>query len=1099
MRVLFSPRFTFLLSFSLVLSLSVLSPPATTHPAQAQTPLPEAYRLVATWPAQPQPRPAGEITEPAGVDVADDGWIFVVDRAEGVVHVLSPTGAGIGMLGAPGATGSGPGQLRSPSDIAIMGGRAYVADTGNRRIQVYDAATLGFLVALPFPGPPHGIAAADGRLYASHQDTPRITVLDTAGTTLSDWGPTSTPHNLDLIAPRGLDVAGERVYIADAGAQEVVVADLDGREVERFDRTSQNPAYDAPLDVVADGQGQRIWLVSSRRLFGYRRFLGSWISQPGPALYGGKGLALTPAEGLVVSVDDARAVFSGVLHFASADAPSQRAPERWGSVPAALGALSGPRRLAALDDQTFLLDGLPRVQRWTGGRPASQVRVESATDVLALSAGPAVVRIAGTDRREGVDWRLSVLDTASTTARVLLDQDLPDDDAWYAAADGDASRWAALDTSNAVLQMATGVGAGARVVQVDLGGTLVDVAVGGSLAVVADRAARTLRPVDAAGTLLAPWPAPSVPVRVAASPGGARWFALMADGWLWAYAPDGTPRAAFEAAPDGIAVDVAATADGRVLVADGTQARILVYAPDPAGQPAVPPTAGDRCALLRDKVAAPATVDVDEPVTVTLSIDGRCPTQPLPLDLAMVIDRSGSMEGPKLTAAQSAAVDFTAELDFSAVNVALVSFSSDPALDQGLTADRAQVVGAIARLVPWGGTDIGRAISAAAGELAGPRSRPAAEPALVLLTDGLPDSPRGARDAAQLARDAGITVYTIGLGRDVDAGLLRELAGADDRAFIAPTEAELAAVYAAIARRLAAARLFEHVTITDEVPANMAYEAGSAVPPPAWDGRVLRWDLAGVDSGGVRLTYRLRPRDAGIWPTNVRAEAQFRDGVGFEGRLAFPIPVVRVLGTRAVYLPFLQQSICPEQRIDIVLVVDSSSSMLGRASPGGPTKLEVAKRAVSAFLSFLVLPGDQAAIVEFNSTAHIRQRLSGDRAALVRAVAAIQSGTGTRIDRGLGAALDVLSAGRRAGNVPVVVVMTDGQPDGGTRDDALALAARLRDEVGALVYAVGLGTDLDGGFLVALAGDPERALFVPDADRLYGVYRDIAFGLPCLP
>lgn len=1073
-----------LLATAAVLAL-VLPTAASAPRALAQAALPEAYHLVATWPAQPQPRPAGELSEPAGIDVADDGRIFVVDRAESVVHVLSAGGAGVGLVG---HAGSGAGQLRAPSDVAIMDGRAYVTDTGNGRLQVFDAVTLGFLVALPFHGQPQGIAAAGGRLYVSHADAPRVSVLDTAGRTLATWGEGGTAGDLALTAPRGLDVAGDRAYIADTGAQSVVITDLDGRVVERIDRTSESPAYDAPLDVVADGQ--RIWMVSSRRLYGYRRFLGNWIGQPGPSLYGGLGLALTPGGGLAVSVDDARAVFTGVLHFPNAQSTSQGAPERWGSVPAALGALSGPRRLAASGDQAFLLDGLPRLQRWAGGRPGSQARVESALDVLAVGGEPAVVRIAGTDRRQDVAWRVSVLAAGGGEVRGW---DLPGGSAWYTAADGDGGRWAALDTTNAALQLHDG----ARLRRVDLGGTLVDVAVGGSNALVADRAALALRLLDGDGAEVGRWSAPAGPIRASAAPGGSRWFALMADGWAWAYAPDGRPLAAFQAAPDGVAVDIAATVDGRLLVADGARGRILVYAPDPTGMPAEPPTAGDRCVLDRDKVAAPTTVDVGEPVTVTLTVDGRCPTRPIPLDLVMVIDRSGSMEGPKLTAAQAAAIDFTAELDFTAVNAALVSFSSDPSVDQGLTADRSRVVGAIARLAPWGGTDIGRAINAAAGELAGPRARTGVTPAIVLLTDGLPDSPRGARDAAQAARDAGIALYTIGLGRDVDAGLLRELAGADERAFIAPTEAELSAVYAAIARRLAAARLFEHILVTDEVPANMDYEDGSAVPPATWDGRRLSWDLADIGATGVRLTYRLRPRDAGTWPTNVRADAAYRDGVGFEGWLVFPVPIVRVLGTRAVYLPFLQQSVCPEQRIDVVLVVDSSSSMLGEASPGGPTKLDVAKRAVGDFLSFLDLPADQAAIVDFNSTARVRQRLTGDGGALVGAVAAIASSTGTRIDLGLGAALDVLGRGRRRGNLPVVVILTDGQPDGGTRDDALALATRLRDEVGALVYAVGLGTDLDGGFLVQLVGDPERALFVPDAGRLYSVYRDIAFGLPC--
>jgi Mg-chelatase subunit ChlD len=95
--------------------------------------------------------------------------------------------------------------------------------------------------------------------------------------------------------------------------------------------------------------------------------------------------------------------------------------------------------------------------------------------------------------------------------------------------------------------------------------------------------------------------------------------------------------------------------------------------------------------------------------------------------------------------------------------------------------------------------DAGLAIGMAA--LADPNRPRAVAPVLVLLTDGrpTPGTRQAAVDAAAAARAEGITLFAIGLGSDVDAGLLAELAGDARRAFLAPDAATLRAVYDALA------------------------------------------------------------------------------------------------------------------------------------------------------------------------------------------------------------------------------------------------------------------------------------------------------------
>lgn len=80
-------------------------------------------------------------------------------------------------------------------------------------------------------------------------------------------------------------------------------------------------------------------------------------------------------------------------------------------------------------------------------------------------------------------------------------------------------------------------------------------------------------------------------------------------------------------------------------------------------------------------------------------------------------------------------------------------------------------------------TCIGCGFDLAMNELKGPRSRPLVAKVVILLTDGLPNvSANGsnpteyAEEKAEEAAEAGITIYTIGVGSGVDSAFLQQLA-----------------------------------------------------------------------------------------------------------------------------------------------------------------------------------------------------------------------------------------------------------------------------------------------------------------------------------
>ena len=74
----------------------------------------------------------------------------------------------------------------------------------------------------------------------------------------------------------------------------------------------------------------------------------------------------------------------------------------------------------------------------------------------------------------------------------------------------------------------------------------------------------------------------------------------------------------------------------------------------------------------------------------------------------------------------------------------------------------------------------------------------------VVLTDGRanPSTPSDAVREALLAKSLGITVFTIGLGEDLDFDALRDMASTPDAFYHSPTAQDLAAIYEGIPGRI---------------------------------------------------------------------------------------------------------------------------------------------------------------------------------------------------------------------------------------------------------------------------------------------------------
>ena len=152
--------------------------------------------------------------------------------------------------------------------------------------------------------------------------------------------------------------------------------------------------------------------------------------------------------------------------------------------------------------------------------------------------------------------------------------------------------------------------------------------------------------------------------------------------------------------------------------------------------------------------------------------------------IVALVDRSSSMKavdfpaegGPisRLEAAKATLARFVQGRDDDLIG--LVRFANYPDLDAAPTPDQRSLLEAIASIRPAGqvddGTNLGDAIAVGLGAI---RDAPTRRKALVLLTDGrnAPSVPRPVDPmlAAALARELGVKLYAIGIGRAAVEGV----------------------------------------------------------------------------------------------------------------------------------------------------------------------------------------------------------------------------------------------------------------------------------------------------------------------------------------
>lgn len=364
---------------------------------------------------------------------------------------------------------------------------------------------------------------------------------------------------------------------------------------------------------------------------------------------------------------------------------------------------------------------------------------------------------------------------------------------------------------------------------------------------------------------------------------------------------------------------------------------------------------------------------------------------------------------------------------------------------------------------------------------------------------------------------------------------------------VARRPAEYDASVAELARRIIEPRIVA-ASVSHRLAPAVAVVPGSVVPPPSYtrgDGRELRWTFGAPVPDPVVATYRLAPFVDAFRGTAVTATLTLTDDVGAAREVAVTTAEIEVSGPcaptatatptasststptrvppetatprptatssptatrmpRPIFLPVAFRDAACEpgrHRIDVALILDASTSMAERTR-AGRRKIDAALDAAGVFLDLLALDGvgrgNRAAIVAFNTDAWTLAPLTSDRPTLDAALNRVALAQQTRLDRAVSVAAEALAAGEldRAGNVPVLVLLTDGRANPVPIDVAVAEAAAAK-AAGVVVFTIGLGEDIDAAALAEMASSQDGFLRAPDAEDLAAAYAKVARSIPC--
>ncbi len=182
----------------------------------------------------------GQFNEPWGVAVDAQGRVYVADTWNGRMQVFDAQGKFLRQWGVPGMAALGDagsqGVFFGPREVLIgAGGEVFVVDTGNKRVQVFDAEGR-FLYEFGGAGmgagqlnEPVGVALLPaGELVVADTWNYRLQVLSPAGLFLRQWAVAAWRSEASDVKPFVATDALGRILVSDPAAGRVLAFDGEG-------------------------------------------------------------------------------------------------------------------------------------------------------------------------------------------------------------------------------------------------------------------------------------------------------------------------------------------------------------------------------------------------------------------------------------------------------------------------------------------------------------------------------------------------------------------------------------------------------------------------------------------------------------------------------------------------------------------------------------------------------------------------------------------------------------------------------------------------------------------------------------------------------